>query len=72
MKGPPQSPSITNAETHTADTHVHIHTNTHVHAHSLHPSPPVAGLSEVSVISCPARLNYDVNKSPLVLMSIPT
>lgn len=43
-----------------------------VHTHSLNPSALVAGLSEVSVISCPAWLNYDVNKSALVATSTQT
>lgn len=44
----------------------------HTRTRCLHPSPPLpAGLSDVSVISCPARLNYDVNKSLLVSKSTP-
>lgn len=41
------------------------------HTHTLFPSPhhptatAAAGLFQVSVISCSARLNYDVNKSTL-------
>lgn len=68
--------------------HKHTHTSVHMHRlnPSIPPSPPThtphlpphstttaaSGLSEVSVISCSARLNYDVNKSPLDPPSTPT
>lgn len=47
-----------------------MHTRTHARTTFIH-HPPLAGLSDVSVISCPARLNYDVNKSLLVSTSAP-
>lgn len=69
-------------------TQTHTHTSVHMHRlnPSTPPSPPThtphlpphstttaaSGLSEVSVISCSARLNYDVNKSPLDPPSTPT
>lgn len=75
VKGPPHKPSITDTHSHSL-THTHAwrrkHTPTQTYTQGRHPSPPVAGLSEVSVISCPAWLNYDVNKSPLVPLSSPT
>lgn len=64
MKGPPRSPSITNTGLRRA------HAHTHARPIFIH-HPPLAGLSDVSVISCPARLNYDVNKSLLVSTSAP-
>lgn len=59
MKGPPHSTSIRNAELRCA------HVQAHARTAFIH-QPPVAGLSDVSVISCPAWLNYVVNKSLLV------
>lgn len=53
-------------------THKRGRTHAYAHTPGLNPSPPAAGLSEASVISCPARLNYDVNKSPLDHASTPT
>lgn len=64
MKGPPRSPSITNTGLRRAHAPAHART-TFIH------HPPLAGPSDVSVISCPARLNYDVNKSLLVSTSAP-
>lgn len=64
MKGTPRSPSITNTGLRRA--HAHAHARTAFIHHPL-----LAGLSDVSVISCPARLNYDVNKSLLVSTSTP-
>lgn len=77
VKGPPHKPSITNAQSLLlTSTYIHRYTHAHQHEHThwlrFHPSRLVAGLSEVSVISCPAWLNYDVNKSPLVSWSTPT
>lgn len=63
MKGPPHNPSIMNAGLRCA------HTQAHAPPSSI---TPLAGLSDVSVISCPARLNYDVNNSLLVSTSTPT
>lgn len=74
VKGPPHKPSITDAHSHSL-THTCMETSTHQHKHThtgASSITPVAGLSEVSVISCPAWLNYDVNKSPLVPLSSPT
>lgn len=86
MKGPfctsHLSPVCAQTHTHTS---VHMHrlnpsTPPLSSTHTLLPPPPprhhtttaAAGLSEVSVISCSARLNYDVNKSPLDPTSTPT